>query len=115
MASLSFSLWLLYEDELDAWRAAQSAPVAEWLGGQNFKAEKHRVLLVPDRAGAIALAVGGLGKRQGGRLTVARRRTCRASAARAATGWRKHGAQAMPRKSLSDLPTRRTASSDTAR
>jgi leucyl aminopeptidase len=59
------SLWLLYEDELEAWRAAQSAPVAAWLSEQNFKAEKHRVLLVPDAAGAVGLALGGLGKRQG--------------------------------------------------
>ena len=43
-----------------------SAPLArQWLGEQNFKAEKHRVLLLPDAAGGIAAAVGGLGKRQG--------------------------------------------------
>jgi len=59
-------LWLLYEDELDAWRAAQSVQAASWLSDQNFKAEKHRVLSVPDASGALCLAVGGLGKRQGG-------------------------------------------------
>jgi len=32
----------------------------------NFKGEKHRVLLVPDTSGGLELAVGGLGKRQGG-------------------------------------------------
>jgi len=58
-------LWLLYEDEIDTWRASQSAHVANWLAEQNFKAEKHRTLLVPDPAGAVALALGGLGKRQG--------------------------------------------------
>jgi len=58
-------LWLLYEDEIDAWRARQAAPVATWLSEQDFKAEKHRVVLVPDSAGALCLAIGGLGKRQG--------------------------------------------------
>jgi leucyl aminopeptidase len=61
----SVPLWLLYEDELDAWRAAQSTEVGSWLVEQNFKAEKHRVLLVPDAAGTLRLAVGGLGRRQG--------------------------------------------------
>ena len=58
-------LWLMHEDEVDAWRAAQAAHVAAWLGEQNFKGEKHRVLLLPDRAGGACMAVGGLGKRQG--------------------------------------------------
>jgi leucyl aminopeptidase len=58
-------LWLLYEEDVDAWRKAQSAQVARWVSEQHFKAEKHRVLLVPDRDGALSMAVGGLGKRQG--------------------------------------------------
>jgi leucyl aminopeptidase len=58
-------LWLLYEDELDAWRAAQSQPVRQWVIGQGFKAERHRVVLLPDPSGTLAGAVAGLGKRQG--------------------------------------------------
>jgi leucyl aminopeptidase len=58
-------LWLLHEEEVDAWRGAQEAHVAAWLGEHHFKGEKHRVLLVPDRAGSACMAVGGLGKRQG--------------------------------------------------
>jgi len=58
-------LWLLYEDEVDAWRAAQTPFVTAWTAAQNFKAEKHRVVLVPDAGGALAFAVGGLGRRQG--------------------------------------------------
>jgi leucyl aminopeptidase len=61
----SVPLWLLYENEIDAWRATQNAPVARWLAEQNFKGEKHRVVLLPDSAGGLAAAVGGLGKRQG--------------------------------------------------
>ncbi|HEY4445937.1 MAG TPA: leucyl aminopeptidase family protein [Steroidobacteraceae bacterium] len=64
-SSDSVPLWLLYENEIDAWRATQSPPVARWLAEQNFKGEKHRVLLLPDPAGGIAAAVGGLGRRQG--------------------------------------------------
>src|SRR5450631_1830808 len=58
-------LWLLYEDEVEGWRASQGAHVAKWLGEHNFRAEKHRVLLAADAVGGVLLAVGGLGKRQG--------------------------------------------------
>src|SRR5258708_8778655 len=61
----SVPLWLLYENEIDAWRAEQTPLVARWLAEQNFKGEKHRVVLLPDSAGGIAAAVGGLGKRLG--------------------------------------------------
>ncbi|HMH30183.1 MAG TPA: leucyl aminopeptidase family protein [Steroidobacteraceae bacterium] len=61
----STPLWLLYEDEIEGWRAGQSPLARQWLGEQNFKAEKHRVVLLPDSAGGIACAVAGLGKRQG--------------------------------------------------
>jgi leucyl aminopeptidase len=58
-------LWLLFENEIEAWRATQTASVSQWLALQNFKGEKHRVLLLPDSAGGLAAAVGGLGRRQG--------------------------------------------------
>jgi len=63
--SESVPLWLLYEDEFDAWRAMQSAFVRQWLIEQNFKGEKYRVLLMPDSAGALSFAIAGLGRRQG--------------------------------------------------
>jgi leucyl aminopeptidase len=59
------SLWLVYEDEMDAWRAGQSPLVRQWIIEQGFKAEKHRVLLLPDPLGTLAGVVAGLGKRQG--------------------------------------------------
>jgi len=62
----SIPLWLLYDDEVDAWRAARTPFVKAWLSEHNFKGEKHRVLLVPDTSGGLEMAVGGLGKRQGG-------------------------------------------------
>ena len=64
-SSVSLPLWLLYENEVDAWRASAPPPFAHWLGQQNFKGEKHRVVLLPDAAGALAGAVGGLGRRNG--------------------------------------------------
>ena len=64
-SSDSIPLWLLYEHEVDAWRAAQTAAVARWLSLQNFRGEKHRVVLLPDAAGGIAAAVAGLGRRSG--------------------------------------------------
>jgi leucyl aminopeptidase len=63
--SESVPLWVLYEDEFDSWRAMQPAFVRQWLTEQSFKAEKHRVLLMPDSGGALEFAVAGLGKRTG--------------------------------------------------
>jgi leucyl aminopeptidase len=56
-------LWLLHEEDVENWKSAQAAHVAAWLA--DFKGERHRVLLVPDAHGNAALAVAGLGKRQG--------------------------------------------------
>src|SRR5258707_3839886 len=58
-------LWLLYEDEIDAWREAQAPLARQWLIEQNFKAEKHRVVLLPTSEGGVACAAAGLGKRLG--------------------------------------------------
>jgi leucyl aminopeptidase len=62
----SIPLWLLYENEIEAWRAAQTPQIARWITEQNFKGEKHRVVLLPDSAGGLTAAVGGLGRRHGG-------------------------------------------------
>ncbi len=58
-------LWLLYEDEADAWRATQAAPLQCWLREQDFNGERNRVVLAPDANGELAAAICGLGKRQG--------------------------------------------------
>jgi hypothetical protein len=65
-AERALPLWLVYEDEIETWSAAQDAAAREWLSAHHFKAERHRVLLLPDARGAVAAAVGGLGKRSGG-------------------------------------------------
>ncbi|MEP6883189.1 MAG: leucyl aminopeptidase family protein [Gammaproteobacteria bacterium] len=64
-SKVSLPLWLLYENEIEAWRAVQSPAVARWLAEQNFRGEKHRVVLLPDPTGGIGMAVGGLGRLQG--------------------------------------------------
>jgi leucyl aminopeptidase len=64
-SNFSTPLWLLYEDEIEGWGARQAPLARQWLGEQNFKAEKHRIVLLPDSGGGIACAVSGLGKRQG--------------------------------------------------
>ncbi len=64
-SSIAVPLWLLYEDQFESWRAKQTPVVRQWLIEQNFKAEKHRVALLPDSAGGLDAAVGGLGRRQG--------------------------------------------------
>jgi leucyl aminopeptidase len=64
-SNFSTPLWLLYEDEIEGWRASQTPLARQWLAEQNFKAEKHRVVLLPDSDGGMVCAVAGLGKRQG--------------------------------------------------
>jgi leucyl aminopeptidase len=64
-SNIPIPLWLLYEDEIEAWRERQASPLQQWLAEQNFKAEKHRVVLLPDSGGGIGCAVAGLGRRQG--------------------------------------------------
>jgi leucyl aminopeptidase len=64
-SNFSTPVWLLYEDEIEGWRASQTPLARQWLAEQNFKAEKHRVVLLPDSGGGMVCAVAGLGKRQG--------------------------------------------------
>jgi leucyl aminopeptidase len=58
-------LCLLHEDEVESWLDTQAAPVRRWVQDQHFKGERHRIALIPDTDGSLALALGGLGRRQG--------------------------------------------------
>ena len=55
----SIPLWLLYENEIEAWRAAQTPQIARWISEQNFKGgveeEKgaYEVHLVPSVAASF--------------------------------------------------------------
>ena len=54
-------IWLLRENELAPWRAGQAPAVAAWSTANDFRAERHRVLLLPNGEGRLAGAVVGLG------------------------------------------------------
>jgi leucyl aminopeptidase len=55
-------LWLISEGALDGWLSEQPAAVVQWLGAVAFKAERHRVALLPSPTGGVTAAVLGLGK-----------------------------------------------------
>ena len=55
-------LWLVSETALETWLAAQPPPIVQWSGECGFKAERHRVLLLPDANGKISAAALGLGR-----------------------------------------------------
>ncbi len=55
-------LWLVCESALESWLATQPPRVAQWAGDGGFKAERHRVLLLPDANGKVCGAALGLGR-----------------------------------------------------
>ncbi len=55
-------LWLVSEHTLDAWSREIPANAVQWLDGCVFKAERHRVTLLPAPDGSVAGAALGLGK-----------------------------------------------------
>ncbi len=54
---------LQYEEDIDRWRDAQTPTMRQWLEVNGFRAERHRVLLLPDAQGRLAAVVAGLGRR----------------------------------------------------
>jgi leucyl aminopeptidase len=59
----SIPIHLLYEDDIDAWRSAQDEAAGNWIAANTFRAEKHRLLLVPGARGRPAAVLAGLGRR----------------------------------------------------
>jgi leucyl aminopeptidase len=60
-------LWLVTEQDVDSWAQRMSAPAdaarhAAWLRANGFRAERHRVLLLPGADGEVSGAVLGLGR-----------------------------------------------------
>jgi leucyl aminopeptidase len=60
-ATGSVPIWLLRDSEVSSWRATQPTAVASWLDNNDFRGERHRVLLLPRPDGTVAGAVLGLG------------------------------------------------------
>jgi len=58
-------LYLLHEDDVESWLETQAQPIRRWAQEQNFKGERHRVVLIPEPSGSLLLALAGLGRRQG--------------------------------------------------
>ncbi len=54
-------LYAVGEGGLGAWLAALDGPTREWVQGNGFRAERHRVLVLPAADGGIGGAVLGLG------------------------------------------------------
>lgn len=59
----STPIHLLHEEDLEQWRAAQSDSARNWLSANHFKAERHRIVLLPDAQGRPACAAMGLGRK----------------------------------------------------
>ena len=55
-------LWLVSESALESWLATQPPRIAQWASDSAFKAERHRVLLLPDGNGKVCGAALGLGR-----------------------------------------------------
>ncbi len=55
-------LWLVAEGAVDEWLTTQPASTAQWSNAVGFKAERHRLVLLPNPDGSPAGAVLGLGR-----------------------------------------------------
>lgn len=56
-------LHLVHEEDLAAWLGTQEHAVRNWLAATGFKAERHKVALLPGANGGLREVVFGLGKR----------------------------------------------------
>ncbi len=59
----SVPIHLVHEEDVESWRAAQPENTRNWLATNNFKAERHRLLVIPDANGRAGAVVLGLGRR----------------------------------------------------
>ncbi len=62
LKSGSIPVHVVYEDQLEAWRQSLPASTSTWIQTSNFRAERHRVLLVPDSSGKAVAVVCGVGR-----------------------------------------------------
>jgi leucyl aminopeptidase len=59
----SIDVHIVYEDQLESWLNEQPESARTWIRASGFKAEKNRVLLIPDAAGGLVSVACGAGKR----------------------------------------------------
>ncbi len=60
----SVPIHLVHEDDFERWRSAQSDTTRNWINANHFKAERHKLLLIPDTQGRATAVLFGLGRRQ---------------------------------------------------
>ncbi len=60
----SVPIHLVYEDELERWRDAQPETTKNWIAANHFRAERHKLLLIPSPQGRTAAVALGLGRQQ---------------------------------------------------
>lgn len=60
-SSSAIPLYLIQEDQYEAWRNQQAGNVRNWLAVQGFHGERNKLVLAPDAHGRMTLAVCGLG------------------------------------------------------
>lgn len=60
----SVPIHLVYEDDFERWRSGQSDATRNWIAANHFKAERHKLLLIPDTEGRASAVAFGLGRKQ---------------------------------------------------
>jgi leucyl aminopeptidase len=58
----SIPIHLVHEGEFDLWSSAQPESVRNWLAANHFRAERHKVVLLPGAKGEVEAVVFGLGR-----------------------------------------------------
>jgi leucyl aminopeptidase len=58
----SIPIHLVHEGEFDLWNSAQPDGVRNWLLANHFRAERHKVVLLPGAKGEVEAVVFGLGR-----------------------------------------------------
>jgi leucyl aminopeptidase len=61
----SIPIQLVYEDGFDTWLAEQPEVTRNWTASNQFKGERHKVLLIPGSTGRSQAVLVGLGRRSG--------------------------------------------------
>ena len=59
----SVPIHLVYEDEFERWSKGQDEVTRNWLATHNFKAERSKVVVIPNADGKPARVVAGMGRR----------------------------------------------------
>jgi leucyl aminopeptidase len=59
----SIPIHLVHEDAFDVWRAGQNEATRNWLSANNFKGERHKIVLLPGPQGRPSAVFAGMGRR----------------------------------------------------